>query len=166
MRRSEQEIARLHAEHYAALVRLGTLLLHDVGAAEEVVQDAFVATYSAWWRLREPAAATAYLRRAVVNGARSRLRRRGLQEQHERTFVPQHMASAEADGLAGLARESVLAAVGRLPRRQREVVYLRYYLDLSEADIAAVLEISRGSVKTHASRAVAALRLDLEEVGR
>ena len=166
MRRSEEEIARLHAEHYGALVRLGTLLLHDVGAAEEVVQDAFVATYSAWWRLREPDAATSYLRRAVVNGARSRLRRRGLQERHDREVVPQHVASAETDGLAGLARESVLTAIARLPRRQREVVYLRYYLDLSEAEIAEILNISNGSVKTHASRAAAALRLDLEGVRR
>ena len=159
---ADQAVVVLYAAHYRSLVRLGALLLHDVGAGEEVVQDAFVAMHGAWRRLREPDRALAYLRQAVVNRARSVLRRRATAERHAERLLP-HVPSAEHGALAGLERAAVVAAVRALPRRQREAVVLRYYADLSEADIAAAMGISRGAVKSHTSRGMAALRRSLEQ---
>ncbi len=168
-RSADDAVTELYATHWRSLVRLAWLLLHDAGEAEEVVQDAFVALHAHWSGLRDPAAAAAYLRRAVVNRARSALRHRGVEERWAasvrggpddpgtRTGV-----SAEEVAVADISRESVLAALGRLPARQREVLVLRYYLDLGEAQIADALEISPGSVKTHASRGIAALRSQME----
>ncbi len=158
---ADQAVEQLYAEHWAALVRLGTLLLRDERAAEDVAQDAFVALHGRWGRLREPASAVAYLRRSVVNGCRSAQRRAVVADRHQ-SEPRGNTASAEASVLAGERRAEVLAALARIPRRQREVLVLRHWLDLSEADIAAVLRISRGSVKTHSSRGLAALRLRLE----
>ena len=145
------DLAALHRQHYRSLVRLAALL-GDRGAAEEVVQDAFVRVYLAGDRVREP---LAYLRRAVVNGARSSLRRRRVREQAPLTVV--------RDVLPGEDHSDVVAALRRLPVRQRECLVLRYYLDLSEAEIAAALGISAGSVKTHSHRGLAALEKTLED---
>jgi RNA polymerase sigma factor (sigma-70 family) len=152
----------LHAQHYRGLVRLATLLLRNDSVAEEVVQDAFVSTFRNGWRLRDTDRAAAYLRRAVVNGCRTHHRHRGVVDKHAGTLAELTSPSAETTGLALMTRQTVLAAVDGLPRRQREVILLRYYLDLSESDISAALKISRGAVKTHASRANATLRPLLE----
>lgn len=168
-RSADDAVTELYATHWQPLVRLAWLLLHDGAEAEEVVQDAFVALHAHWSGLRDPAAAAAYLRRAVLNGARSALRHRGVEERWAASVRggPEDPgvrtgASAEDTAVAGLARDSLLAALGRLPARQREVLVLRYYLDLGEAQIADALEISPGSVKTHASRGLAALRRGTE----
>lgn len=158
----EDEIARLYSQHYSGLVRLATLMLRDVGSAEEVVQDAFVSTHAAWWRLHAEDRALPYLRRTVVNGAHSAQRHRRVRERHDHADPVVAAPSAESESLATLARRDLLDAVAELPRRQREVLFLRYYLDLSEADIAETLGLSKGSVKTHASRALVALRQHLE----
>lgn len=164
-RSADDAVTELYAAHWQPLVRLAWLLLHDAGEAEEVVQDAFVALHAHWGGLREHAAATAYLRRAVLNGARSALRHRGVEERWAASVrggqedpSRRTTASAEDSVVAGLSRETLLAALARLPARQREVLVLRYYLDLGEAQIAEALDISPGSVKTHASRGLAALR--------
>jgi RNA polymerase sigma-70 factor (sigma-E family) len=162
-------IADLYAAHWTGLVRLAWLLLRDDQGAEEVVQDAFIAVHRRWDSLRNQESATAYLRRAVVNGARSGLRHRGVEqryvmrEQGEPTaYARRTEASAEDRALDGEATQSMIAALGRLPQRQREVLTMRYYLDLSEAEIADALGVSAGSVKAHAHRGLAALRDRME----
>ena len=135
--------------------------VRDTAVAEEVVQDAFVAMHGAWRRLQDPDRALAYLRQSVVNGARSSLRRREVATRHAPRPSPDE-ASAEHGAMVALDHAEVLAALRTLPVRQREVLVLRYYVDLSEADIADALGISRGAVKSHASRGMAALRTTLE----
>jgi RNA polymerase sigma-70 factor (sigma-E family) len=137
--------------------------LHDAADAEEVVQDAFVKAHLAWHRLRDPAKAAAYLRSAVLNGARSRLRHLRVVERsdHERREVAS-TGSVEQEQMDGERHREVIAALRALPDRQRECLALRYYLDLSEAEIAATLGISAGSVKTHVHRGIAALATRLE----
>jgi RNA polymerase sigma-70 factor (sigma-E family) len=131
-----------------------------VETAEEVVQDSFVAMHGRWRSLRDPDLALAYLRQSVVNRSRSVLRRRVVAARHVPEAVPDR-AGADHDAVAAEQRDRVLDALRALPDRQREVVALRYYLDLSEAQIAETLGISNGAVKSHASRAAAALRTSL-----
>jgi RNA polymerase sigma-70 factor (sigma-E family) len=158
---ADNALEQLYAAHWRGLVRLGVLLLHDQGAAEEVVQDAFVAMHGRWRSLRDPDKALAYLRQAVVNRCRSALRHRGVVERYVARQQPALALADPADGptLAGDRRTAVLDALRALPTRQREVLVLRHYLELSETEIADTLRISRGSVKAHASRGSAALRL-------
>ncbi len=156
----------LYRSDYARLVRLATMLVDDQATAEELVQDAFVAFSLQQTRtpLREPDAAPAYLRRAVVNRARSQLRKRGVRRRHLRSVAPPPSApSADVAVIASDDHRRMLVALDSLPTRQREVLVLRYYGDLSEAEIAAALGISPGSVKTHAHRGLAALEHRLEE---
>lgn len=154
-------VGALHREHYRDLVRLAGLLLHDRGSAEEVVQDAFVQLHLRWRRLRDRDRAAAWLRSAVLNGARSRLRHLEVRRRHQ--AAPRiHHPSAEDAAVAGASREEMTAALATLSARQREAVVLRYYLDLSEAEMAAAMGVSAGSVKTHLHRGLAALRTHLE----
>jgi RNA polymerase sigma-70 factor (sigma-E family) len=139
---------------YAPLVRLATVLV-DREVAEELVQDAFVRTHSRLSRI-EPGKVTVYLRSAVINGARSHLRRRMVQRKHPPAPAP-NAAAAEVDGVNRAQRTELFGALKRLPNRQREVLVLRYYEDLSEAEIAETLGISTGSVKQHAHRGLATL---------
>jgi RNA polymerase sigma-70 factor (sigma-E family) len=158
---ADEALTELYTMHYASLVRLAALLLHDRDGAEEVVQDSFVAMHGTWRRLRDPDAGLAYLRRAVVNRSRSALRRRRTAEKYAPTPMTDG-ASAEHRALSRLDHDDLLAALRKLPHRQREVLVLRYYLDLAETDIASALGITGGSVKTHASRGMTALRTALE----
>ena len=150
-------LGALHREHYRSLVRLAAVLVDDVATCEELVQDAFVAVLT-----RHPALIgarlPAYLRSAVLNGARSHLRRRRTRERVRPLGVVRVEGSAEAGALRTEEHEVVLAALRALPERQREVLALRYYLDLSEAEIAETLGIGAGTVKTHAARGLAALQ--------
>lgn len=159
---ADTAVDELYAAHYRQLVRLSVLLVRDVETAEEVVQDSFVAMHGRWRALREPDKALAYLRQTVVNRSRSVLRHRGVQARHTHA-PPPPLRGADEDVLVAERRQVVLDALRELPGRQREVLALRYYLDLSEADIADTLGISRGAVKSHASRGVAALRHLLED---
>lgn len=156
---ADAALEELYAAHWRSLVRLGVLLLRDQGAAEEVVQDAFVAMHGRWRRLREPDCALAYLRQSVVNRSRSALRHRVVVERHVRTgTAAAALPGADETAVAGERRLAVLDALQQLTERQREVLALRFYGGLSEAEIAAVLDIAPGSVKTHASRGSARLR--------
>ncbi|MGH3509351.1 MAG: SigE family RNA polymerase sigma factor [Nocardioidaceae bacterium] len=157
---ADAAVEQLYAGHYRRLVRLAVLLVRDVGTAEEVVQDSFVAMHGRWGRLEDPDKALAYLRQTVVNRSRSVLRHRGVQRRHLES-VPAGVPVAEGPDLG--ERQRLLDALRQLPDRQREVLALRYYLDLSEAEIASTLDISRGAVKSHASRGAANLRSLLEE---
>jgi RNA polymerase sigma-70 factor (sigma-E family) len=162
---ADMAVEELYAAHYRRLVRLSVLLVRDPETAEEVVQDAFVAMHGRWRRLRDPDLALAYLRQAVVNRSRSVLRHRGVQTRHadvERPAV-RDLPGADEAALVTERRATLLDALRTLSDRQREVLALRYYLDLSEAEIASTLGISRGAVKSHASRGVAALRTLMED---
>lgn len=157
-------IEELYVAHWDQLVRLSVLLVHDRGQAEEVVQDAFVELHRRWSRLEDPDRAPAYLRQTVVNRSRSALRHRGVVRRHLARQQRVDVApGADQPVLADSQRQAVLAALQQLPRRQREVLALRYYLELSEAEIAETLGVSRGAVKSHASRGAAALRRSLAE---
>jgi RNA polymerase sigma-70 factor (sigma-E family) len=166
---ADQALTDLYAAHWHSLVRLSWLLVRDQRLAEETAQDAFVAMHSRWSQLRNQDLALAYLRRCVVNSSHSVLRHRKVEDRYLISEVRAASArrntdepSAEARALDHLAGATLLAGLGRLPRRQREVLTLRYYLDLSEAQIAEALGISPGSVKAHAHRGLAALRADVE----
>lgn len=152
----------LFRAHAVTLVRLATLLLGDQQSAEDVVQDAFFGLYRGLPGLRDRSKALPYLRTSVINGSRSvlRARRRAvLRGVHHEPPV----WSAESAAMAGEDRKALLAAVARLPRRAREVLALRYYLDLPDHEIAAALGVSRTTVSSTASRALAALGRELKE---
>ncbi|MCK8678243.1 SigE family RNA polymerase sigma factor [Streptomyces lichenis] len=157
------DIDLLYHHRRLALVRLAVLLVDDVPTAEDVVQDAFTALYrrhgAGLSGLDDP---EAYVRRSVVNGARSVLRRRRT----VRAYVPPRVSPApppEEDVLLREEHREVLRALRRLTPRQREVLVLRYWSDMSEVEIAGTLGLSRGAVKSTASRALAALARRLEE---
>jgi len=154
-------VADLYQVHGLALVRTALMLVGDKPTAEDVVQDAFIGLYRAMPRLRSDDKALAYVRASVVNGCRSvhRARQRALAR------PVQHAPAVWSAESAAMAREEnrlTLQAVSRLPRRAREVLALRYYLDLPDAEIAAALGVSRGSVSSTASRALAVLARELK----
>jgi len=156
---ADDAITRLFAAHYRALVRLGTLLLHRPDLAEEIVQDAYVALHRRWGQLRDADKALSYLRASVVNRCRSALRHRRVVAAHlAAAQLGPDAPSAEAGALDTLQQDAMIAALRTLPARQREALVLRYYVDLSEAQIAEAMGVSRGAVKSHTSRGMAALR--------
>ncbi len=159
-------LVELYRSEYRRLVRLATMLIDDQGTAEELVQDAFVAVARIQGRasLRDPDAAAAYLRTAVANRARSQLRKRRVRRRHLRSVAPPPSApAADGSALESESTQRMLAALDRLPERQRQVLVLRYYGDLSEAEISEALGISPGTVKTHAHRALAALEEQMSQ---
>lgn len=157
----DSALRMLYAAHWGALVRLASLLLGSTSAAEEVVQEAFVGTYRRWHRLRDPQAAAGYLRSSVVNGCRSVHRHRVVEVRHRQPSEPPPVGPEEL--VERRAEDAgVMAVLATLPQRQREVLVLRYYLDASEAEIAELMDISRGAVKSHAHRGLASLRAGLE----
>jgi RNA polymerase sigma-70 factor (sigma-E family) len=159
---AELAVIELYSIQYKSLVRLAAMLVRDISTAEEVVQDAFIAMHDGWHRLKDADKALAYLRQAVVNRSRSVLRHRLVVEKNAPKPAPD-MPSAEHGALALLERSAVIAALRDLPERQREAIVLRYYADLSEAEIAATMRISRGAVKSHTARGMASLKAALEQ---
>jgi len=160
----EQHVTALYQAHALSLARLALVMLGDAGLAEDVVQEAFLGLYRRWDRLADPAAAQAYLRTSVLNGCRTALRRRARHgllsdgaDAHEAGFAGPPLESAEATVTRGEEHRAVLAAIRRLPTRQREALVLRYYLDLTEDQTAEAMQVSRGTVKSATSRAVAAV---------
>jgi RNA polymerase sigma factor (sigma-70 family) len=150
---SRRSVAELFSVHYAALVRLAVQLVDDQGSAEDVVQDVFAGLDPS--RLDDP---ERYLRRAVVNRARSALRRRRVARAFAgRASRIELVDAADAETVRSAERERMLAAIGRLPRRQREAVVLRYYEDLPVAEIARVLDVSPAAVSSALTRALATL---------
>lgn len=146
------DIAGLYAAHRLQLVRMAVLLVDDIGSAEDVVHDAFTTLHQNQDRVREPAAALGYLRTIVINNARSVLRKRQTARRHLSLARLEEAAPADSELMLAAAHQEVLAAVRQLPARQREVLTLRYWANLSEAEIAQALGISRGAVKSNASR--------------
>jgi RNA polymerase sigma-70 factor (sigma-E family) len=155
------DLSELYAAHRLRLVRLAILLVDDLASAEDVVQDAFAGLVARADRLRDGSAAVAYLRTSVVNRSRSALRRRRT----ARSYAPPHEPDPDGPDARVLLDEEhreVLSALHRLAPRQREVLVLRYWSEMSEVEIATTLGISRGAVKSTASRAVDALERALE----
>jgi RNA polymerase sigma-70 factor (sigma-E family) len=146
----------LYQARRLSMVRLASFLVGDMHVAEDIVQDAFAGLHAHWGRLRDEQSADAYLRRAVVNRSRSLLRRRRTARGYEWPVAAEE-PGADADVLAADERSQLRRAVSQLPRRQREVLVLRYWADLSEAEIADAMGVSTGTVKSTASRAVRAL---------
>src|SRR6516225_11658180 len=159
-----QAVTAIYTTHYRSLVRLAVLLVRDIATAEEVVQDSFIAMHDAWRRLRDSDKALSYLRQSVVNRSRSVLRHRVVVDRNAPKPAPD-MPSAEHGAIALLERSAVVSALRTLPPRQRERLDPRYYGDMSEAQIASVMGISRGAVKSHTARAMSALRSVLEREG-
>jgi len=159
---ADQALAALYSEHYRSLVRMAAFLVRDTDTAQEVVQGSFVAMHQGWRRLRDSDKALSYLRQSIVSRSRSVLR-------HETAVngntpePPPGMPSAEHGAILQLERPAIMAAVRELPARQREALVLRYYGDLSETQIAAVMGISRRAARSHTVRALAALQAVLEE---
>jgi RNA polymerase sigma-70 factor (sigma-E family) len=157
-------VATLFREHHGELVRLAVLMGGDQPTAEDVVQDVYASLHSRWNPIAPRDGVLPYVRAAVLNGCRSVLRRRGIARRvwaGHRDELP--AKSAESEVILSEDRREMLAALARLPRRRREVLVLRYYLSLSEAEIAAVLGVSPGTVKSTAARGLAALARDLGE---
>jgi DNA-directed RNA polymerase specialized sigma24 family protein len=131
----------LYQVHYLSLVRLAALLVSDLATAEDIVQDSFAAAHGIWDALPDTDDALCYLRRSVVRRSRS----------------------APCAQLAGVPSRgsAVVSALRALPVRQREVLVLRYFADLPEAEIASATGISRAAVRSHAARAMSSLRSEL-----
>ncbi|WP_231626802.1 SigE family RNA polymerase sigma factor [Streptomyces apocyni] len=151
-------LTETYRAHYRSLLGLAALLLDDTASCEDVVQEAFIRVHSARKRVREPEKTLAYLRQTVVNLSRSALRRRILGLKLLSKPMPD-MASAEEGAYDLMEREELIKALRGLQRRQREVIVLRYFQDMTEAQVSEVLGISVGSVKAYGSRGIAALRV-------
>jgi RNA polymerase sigma-70 factor (sigma-E family) len=161
---ASRQVADLYEAHALSLSRLALVMLGDAAAAEDVVQDAFLGLYRRWDRLADPAAAQSYLRTSVLNGCRTALRRRARHgvlsaraDAQAAVLTGPSLEPAEATVTRGEEHRAVLAAIRRLPARQREALVLRYYLDLTEDQTAEAMRVSRGTVKSATSRAVAAV---------
>ena len=155
-----QAVTALYQAHGVGLIRLAVIMLGDRHAAEDVVQEAFCGLYKHWDRLTDPRNALGYVRSSVLNGCRTVLRRTRVTA---RPFLEPAAPSAEADALVGEDHRAVLAALRRLPPRQREALVLRFYVDLPEPEIAAAMGVSRGTVKSTTARALAAVGRMLQE---
>jgi RNA polymerase sigma-70 factor (sigma-E family) len=144
---ADEAVTQLYSNHYRSLVRLAGLLVRDEPTAEEVVQECFIAMHDGWGNLRDDDKALSYLKQAVVSRSRSVLR---------------HRSASDRSPLEGNA---VISALGSLPDRQRQALVLRYYADLPEAQIAEMMGISKGAVKSHTARGMSSLRAVLEQAG-
>ena len=154
-------VTAIYTAHYRSLVRLAVLLVRDVATAEEIVQDSFIAMHAAWRRPQDGEKTLSYLRQSVVNRSRTVLRHRVVVDRNAPQPLPD-MPSAEQGAISLPERSAVIAALRTLPPRQREALVLKYYADLSDAQIATAMGISQGAVKSHTARGVAALRAVLE----
>jgi RNA polymerase sigma-70 factor (sigma-E family) len=156
-------VAALYEAHALGLVRLAVVMTGDQGSAEDIVQDAFLGLYRRWDSLTDLAFPLSYLRASVLNGCRTALRRRSRADRRLLCLSEAPSESAEARVLLSEEQAAVARAIRDLPDRQREALVLRYYLDMSEADAAEAMRVSRGAVKSATSRALAAIGRRLEE---
>ena len=165
--RAAEGVTALYAAHAVGLIRLGFIMLGDRGAAEDVVQDAFLGLYRNWDRLNDPANALTYVRSSVLNGCRAALRKQARGDRRDRAAAARDgrppFDSTEAAVLLSEEHQEVLIAVRQLADRQREALMLRYYLGLSTDETARVMGISTGTVKSAISRAIATLGRTLKE---
>lgn len=154
----EDEFRRFTAARWPGLVRTAYLLTGDLGHAEDLAQTTLIKAYRSWHRVRGVDDVDAYVRKILVNANRARFRAKRPVE-FSVAAVPEHQASPDASG-AVEERDVLFAALAGLPPRQRAIVVLRYWEDLAEGEVAALLGCSVGTVKSQASRALAKLRSD------
>jgi RNA polymerase sigma-70 factor (sigma-E family) len=156
---ARQAVTALYQAHAVGLIRLAVVMLGDRAAAEDVVQEAFCGLFRRWRHLSDQANALTYVRSSVLNGCRTVLRHRSRRQSRGAggTMPWETTESAEASALTGEEHREVLAALRRLPARQREALVLRYYLELAEPEIARSMGVSQGTVKSTTSRALTAL---------
>jgi RNA polymerase sigma-70 factor (sigma-E family) len=154
-RDAEAALTDLYRVHALRLIRLAYVMLGDRQAAEDVVQEAFAGLYRRWGRLTDHAKAAHYLRSSVVNGCRTVLRR--SRPVLELSDLDPAATSAETAVLAGEEQRVLMRAIRRLPGRQREALVLRFYLDEPDAEIARLMGIREGTVRSTTHRALAAL---------
>ena len=152
---SDEEFREFMRGRWPAMLRLAYGLTGDRGHAEDVAQAAFARVYASWERVKRTADPGAYARRTLINENRRRFRKHRVPE--DLSGVLPDIAATDTAGDPD-ERAALLAALRTLPPRQRAVVVLRYWLDLSEAETAAALNCSPGTVKSQASRALATLR--------
>ncbi len=158
----DELVAELFRTHRLALVRVAVLLVGDTPTAEDVVQEAFIGLFRSARRLTSADKALAYVRASVVNGCRSVHRARSRALLRRIQHVPP-VWSAEAAVLAREESITTLQAFSRLSGRSREVLALRYYLDLTDAEIAEALGVSKSTVSSTASRALSTLAAEIKE---
>jgi RNA polymerase sigma factor (sigma-70 family) len=159
----EESLDALFRLHYLPLLRLAVVMLGSREAAEDVVQDAFVALHQNWRSLRDPTTAEAYLRSAVLNRSRSWVRRQVTQRAvRPLMLVRTDQQSAEDTTVLRDEVGSLVRLLRTLARRQREVLACRYVLELSIGETARLLQISEGAVKAHAHRGLQALQQRIE----
>ncbi|MBM7786277.1 RNA polymerase sigma factor [Tenggerimyces flavus] len=162
MARSEPEtdrdeaVAQLYETHWLGMVRLAGLMLGDRPSAEDVVQDSFAELYRRWDKVRDRSKVVTYLRSTVLNRSRNVIRRRQLALRRKPLYEPP-VWSAESEAVLGEDRREVLVALNKLPARRREVLILRYFVDLSDAQIAQTLGIAEGTVRSAAHHGLATL---------
>ncbi|MEU1853137.1 sigma-70 family RNA polymerase sigma factor [Streptomyces sp. NPDC019990] len=156
----EAGVARLFELHYSSMLRLAVLLGAD--DPENVVAEAYYQIYRKWRRLKDIAAAEAYLRSTVCNLTRMRIRHLQVARRHTEHPSEELVTSAENAALLRDDQRVLIDALQRLPARQREALVLRHWLGLKESEIAAAMGISAGSVKTHTARGIAALTQAME----
>ncbi|MGQ0848926.1 MAG: SigE family RNA polymerase sigma factor [Actinomycetota bacterium] len=155
-------VVTLFRSEGAALVRLARIFTDDRNAAEDLVQEAFIRLYRSAHRIRDPDRAAAYLRSIVVNLSRDHNRRGLMSLRHQEALTPEACSDALDDRIVRTESQvRVLDALNALPPRQRECLVLRFYLDMTEREIAATLSISPNSVKTHCRRGMATLGIEL-----
>jgi RNA polymerase sigma-70 factor (sigma-E family) len=152
---AEAEFSEFMNGRWLQLVRLGFVLTGDRGLAEDVAQTALARAYASWPQIRRAGDPDAYVRRVMVNANNSRFRKRRVAEQLTGT-VPEPPPAEVAGGSDN--RVTLMAALMGLPLGQRSVVVLRFWLDMTEAQVAEALGCSVGTVKTQGSRAMAKLR--------
>ena len=160
---ADRAVTALYLTHYRPLVRMAALLVQDLAAAEEIVQDSFVAVHAACRRLPDSDHALSYLRRSVVDRSRSVLRQHLVVDKSAPRLAPD-LPSGNGEASIEVERSAFISALWTLPARQREVVILRYFADLPETQVASATGISEGAVKVHAARAMSSLRAELGQV--
>jgi RNA polymerase sigma-70 factor (sigma-E family) len=165
-REGEAEIAALFDQHYDRLCDLAYLIMGDRHLAEEIVMESLLKTFAGWGRIRDRARADAYVRRAVVNLCRSKIRRKAIEYRanavaraREERRVPDWEPNAHEDA------RLLWAAVKELPVRMRACIVLRYMEDLPEGDIAEIMQCSVGTVRSQLSRARKKLGVSMEKKG-
>jgi RNA polymerase sigma-70 factor (sigma-E family) len=158
-----QTVTDLFRDHHLELVRLALVMVGNLATAEDVVQDAFERLFRGWPGLHQRESGLAYVRSSVLNGCRSVHRRAAVARRHAPRLAERPDASGPDEASAAADRRDLAAALRRLPRRQREVLVLRYYLDLDVAEIADTLRIRPGTVRSTITRGLAALTRALRE---
>jgi RNA polymerase sigma-70 factor (sigma-E family) len=158
------QVTALYQAHALGLVRFAKIMLGDQSVAEDIVQEAFLGLYRRWDAVREPDKVLGYLRASVVNACRV-VHRSRFRRDRALLLLPAAgvVISAEDSAMIGEANRELIAALLRLPDRQREALVLRYYLGLTEDEVAEAMNVSRGTVKSATSRGRAVLARMLKE---